>query len=264
MPLTRRVIPCLDVRDGRVVKGTQFESIRDAGDPVELASSYSAGGADELVFLDITASQERRAAVVDLVSRVAAGIDIPFTVGGGVSSVEDARDILLHGADKVGINTRAVEDPDLVTRMADLFGRQCVVVAIDARRNDDMAAAPDGAEPDGGSWFEVRTYGGKRQTGMDAIEWARRAAELGAGEILLTSVDRDGTGEGYDLGLTGRVSRAVGVPVIASGGCGNAAHMADVLAHADAALAASIFHYEGRGVEAVKRELRTRGIPVRL
>ena len=264
MPLTRRVIPCLDVRGGRVVKGTQFESIRDAGDPVELASSYSDGGADELVFLDITASQERRAAVVDLVSRVAAVIDIPFTVGGGVSSVEDARAILLHGADKVGVNTRAVEDPGLVGRMADLFGRQCVVVAIDAKRNADMAAAPEGAEADGESWFEVRTYGGRRQTGIDAVDWARRAADLGAGEILLTSVDRDGTGDGYDMGLTSRVARAVRVPVIASGGCGSAAHMAEALGPADAALAASIFHYEGRGVEAVKRELRARGIPVRL
>lgn len=262
MPLTRRVIPCLDVRGGRVVKGTRFESIRDAGDPVELASAYSEGGADELVFLDITASQERRAAVVGLVSRVAASIDIPFTVGGGVSSVEDARDILLHGADKVGVNTGAVEDPELIGRMAALFGRQCVVVAIDAKRSADMAAAPAGASGD--HWFEVRTYGGREETGIDAVEWAARAERLGAGEILLTSVDRDGTGDGYDLELTSRVASAVRVPVVASGGCASAAHMADALEHADAALAASIFHY-GRGAIAdVKRELRARGVPVRL
>jgi len=262
MPLTRRVIPCLDVRGGRVVKGTQFESIRDAGDPVELAAAYSDGGADELVFLDITASQERRRAVVDLVSRVAASIDIPFTVGGGVASVGDAREILLHGADKVGVNTGAVGDPGLIGRMAGLFGRQCVVVAIDAKRNCDMSGAPAGARGD--FWFEVRTHGGREPTGIDAVEWAARAERLGAGEILLTSVDRDGTGDGYDLELTSRVASAVGVPVIASGGCASAAHMADALAHADAALAASIFHY-GRGAIAdVKRELRARGVPVRL
>lgn len=266
MPLTKRIIPCLDIRDGRVVKGTKFESICDAGDPVELASAYSRGGADELVFLDITASQEKRRTVTELASKVASAIDIPFTVGGGVSSLKDAQQLLLHGADKVGINTNAVQRPELISEMADLFGRQCVVIAIDAKRNGELACAPAQTTSDDDSefWFEVRTFGGKRQTGMDVIEWAKQAAKLGAGEILLTSVDKDGTSDGYDIELCRLVSDAVRIPVIASGGCGSAEHMAHVLDYADAALAASIFHYEQCGIESVKRELHTRGIPVRL
>ena len=290
MTLTKRVIPCLDVKNGRVVKGFQFGSIRDAGDPVELAARYSDDGADELVFLDITASDQRRETVRGLVRDVASVIDIPFTVGGGINSLEDARNILLHGADKVGINTGAVGNPAVITELMDLFGRQCVVVAIDAKRNyvaGDGGARPGGGGSGGGSgggdgnagpknmlsddtgrrfWFEVFVYGGKRGTGIDAIGWASRAARLGAGEILLTSIDRDGTKDGYDAELTGRVVDSVPVPVIASGGCGRPGHMADIfrLTDVDAALAASIFHYDAHGVRAVKSYLRDRGIPVRL
>lgn len=295
MPLTRRIVPCLDVSGGRVVKGTRFVSTRDAGDPVELASRYGEEGADELVFLDITASEERRRTIAALVSDVARVLDIPFTVGGGVGEVRDARDILLAGADKVAVNTAAVRDPALLTGMMDLFGRQCVVVAIDAKRNyvlgggaeggaGERPAAPAGpAEgtgiegpvhvfrgPDGRPyWFEVHVYGGKRPAGIDAVAWAARAQEMGAGEVLLTSIDRDGTKDGYDLELTSAVSRSVGIPVVASGGCGRPEHMAEVLAGggggaADAALAASIFHYESHGIAAVKRFLRDAGVPVRL
>ncbi len=267
MTLTKRVIPCLDVRDGRVVKGLQFGSMRDAGDPVELAARYSSEGADELVFLDITASEERRRAIAGMVRDVARVIDIPFTVGGGVNSVDDARNILLNGADKVGVNTGAVGDPGLVGRLAELFGRQCVVVAIDAKRNYDVGRGGSVFREGGrGFWYEVFTYGGKRGTGIDAMGWARRAEALGAGEILLTSIDRDGTKDGYDTLLTGEAAASVSVPVVASGGCGSPDDMADVLsrANADAALAASIFHYEARGVNGVKRRLRELGVPVRL
>lgn len=259
MTLAKRVIPCLDVRDGRVVKGLHFADIRDAGDPVQLAKRYAAEGADELVFLDITASEERREIIKDLVSKVAVVLDIPFTVGGGVRTVQDARDILLGGADKVAVNTGAVEKPKLITELAGLFGRQCVVVAIDAKRRE---ATPDGTE----ARFEVFTYGGKRGTGIDAVSWAREACEMGAGEILLTSIDRDGTKDGYDIELTRRVAGSVPVPVIASGGCGSAADMASVFLQTDAsaALAASIFHYEEHGVIAVKQALRSRGVSVRL
>ena len=267
MALTKRIIPCLDVRDGRVVKGLHFESIRDAGDPVDLARRYGQEGADELVFLDITASGEGRKTIRDLVRGVASVLDIPFTVGGGVSSLEDARGILLNGADKVGINTGAVKNPGLITDLMGLFGRQCVVVAIDAKRNYTMkdgvtVFCEDGRE----LWFEVFVYGGSRETGLDAISWARRAQELGAGEILLTSIDRDGTKKGYDMLLTQSVVDAVSIPVIASGGCGSPADMADVFARTgvDAALAASIFHYQSHGVEGVKEYLKERGIPVRL
>ena len=265
--LTRRIIPCLDVRDGRVVKGLMFHSIKDAGDPVELASRYSSQGADELVFLDITASEERRATIARLVRDVARVLDIPFTVGGGVASVEDARNILLSGADKAGTNTGAVENPGLITDMMDVFGRQCVVVAIDAKKN---YAASNGAtlfsDDSGSFWYEVYTYGGKKATGMDAIWWAGRAADLGAGEILLTSIDSDGTKNGYDITLTRAVAEKVSVPVIASGGCGTPYHMAQVLqeTQATAALAASIFHYEERAIQSTKKYLAGRGIPVRL
>ena len=264
MTLTRRIIPCLDVKDGRVVKGTRFESIRDAGDPVELAARYGEQGADELVFLDITASAERRKTIDNLVQSVASVIDIPFTVGGGVASVDDARNILLHGADKVGINTGAVENPGVISELAGLFGRQCVVVAIDAKRN--RGARPLDSEGSGDSRFEVFTYGGRQPTGMDAIKWARTAESLGAGEILLTSMDRDGTNGGYDTELCDAVSESVSIPVIASGGCGSPGDMADIFAKTSvgAALAASIFHYSRHGVAGVKRHLADAGVPVRL
>ena len=273
-----------------MVKGTRFVEIRDAGDPVTLAKRYSDEGADELVFLDITASDERRKTIRELVRGVASVIDIPFTVGGGVSTMEDARNILLSGADKVGINTGAINNPPIITEMMGLFGRQCIVVAIDAKRNYDTPAdrGPNGDGDGGGGgggggddgspvmleeegsgrrfWFEVHTYGGKKGTGVDAIRWARRAQRLGAGEILLTSMDRDGTKDGYDHVLTKRVVDAVSIPVIASGGCGHPGDMAHVFeaTGVDAALAASIFHYQEYGVSGVKRLLRDRGIPVRL
>ena len=266
--LTRRVIPCLDVKSGRVVKGLKFRSIKDAGDPVELAARYGEEGADEIVFLDITASEERRKTIAKLVRSVASVLDIPFTVGGGISSVEDARNILLSGADKAGTNTGAVERPSLISSLMETFGRQCVVVAIDAKRN--YGAAGPGAVPfcdDSGTfWYEVYTYGGKRSTGIDAVRWAGRAAELGAGEILLTSIDADGTRNGYDIVLTGAVAGAVSVPVIASGGCGSSQHMAEVLNRtaASAALAASIFHYRDGAIADVKAHLQRCGVPVRL
>ena len=264
-----------------MVKGTRFVEIRDAGDPVALARRYSDEGADELVFLDITASDERRKTIRELVRSVASVIDIPFTVGGGVSTMEDARNILLSGADKVGINTGAINNPPIITEMMGLFGRQCVVVAIDAKRNyaepADRGSGGGGGggppvmlEEEEGSgrrfWFEVHTYGGKKGTGVDAIRWAQRAQRLGAGEILLTSMDRDGTKDGYDHELTKRVVDAVSIPVIASGGCGHPDDMAGVFeaTDVDAALAASIFHYQEYGVSGVKRILRDRGVPVRL
>ena len=261
--LTKRVIPCLDVRAGRVVKGLRFASIKDAGDPVELASRYAEEGADELVFLDITASEERRETIRNLVESVAEVVDIPFTVGGGISTLGDARRILLSGADKVGVNTAAVQNPKLVTDLMGLFGRQCVVVAVDAKRNYDTAA---GVNVFGDFWFEVFTYGGKKATGIDALEWMTKAQDRGAGEILLTSIDMDGTGEGYDSLLTREAVKRLSIPVIASGGCGNAAHMADIFldSDADAALAASIFHYERDGIRGVKQALKERGVPVRL
>ena len=267
MTLTKRIIPCLDVKGGRVVKGLHFESIRDAGDPVELAARYSSGGADELVFLDITASEEQRGTIADLVRNVARVIDIPFTVGGGVKSLDDARNILLNGADKVAINTGAVKAPGVVGQLMDLFGRQCVVAAIDAKRNY-TAGREGNVFSEGGRefWFEVFIYGGKQPTGIDAIDWARRVEELGAGEILLTSIDRDGTKDGYDTVLTRETVRSVSIPVIASGGCGKPGDMVEVFneSNVDAVLAASIFHYETHGVNGVKQYLRDRGIPVRL
>lgn len=265
--LTRRIIPCLDVKAGRVVKGLRFASIRDAGDPVELAARYSEGGADELVFLDITASEERRRTISNLVRSVASVLDIPFTVGGGVASVDDARNILLNGADKAGTNTGAVENPSLVTSMMEIFGRQCVVVAIDAKKNRTPSPGKtEFADERGPFWYEVYTYGGKRAAGLDAVWWAREAVRRGAGEILLTSIDSDGTKAGYDTILTGAVADAVSVPVIASGGCGEPMHMARVFEEtaAGAALAASIFHYEERAIRSVKEFLAGRGIPVRL
>ena len=269
MTLTKRVIPCLDVKGGRVVKGLHFESIKDAGDPVELAAKYSGEGADELVFLDITASDEKRETIKGLVRRIAAVIDIPFTVGGGVNSLEDARNILLNGADKVGINTGAVKNPGVVTELMELFGRQCVVVAVDAKRNYDINDTESkNIFSEGGRefWYEVFIYGGKEGTGLDVISWVKSAEKLGAGEILLTSIDRDGTKDGYDVLLTGSVVRSVGIPVIASGGCGKPGDMVEIFNESgvDAALAASIFHYDEHGVSGVKSYLKDCGIAVRV
>jgi len=256
--LAKRIIPCLDVKDGRVVKGIQFEGLRDAGDPVEQAMRYDAERADELCFLDITASHEGRQSTLEMIRRTADSVFIPFTVGGGVRSVDDYVAILGAGADKVSVNTAAVQDPDLVARAADHFGSQCVVVAIDARRatTEELDRVPSG--------FEVFTHGGRRGTGIDAVEWARRVESLGAGEILLTSMDRDGTRDGYDLELTGAVSAAVRIPVIASGGAGALEHLDQALAAgAHAVLAASIFHFGEYTLAQARRYLAARGHPVR-
>ena len=267
MTLTKRIIPCLDVKNGRVVKGLHFESIKDAGDPVELAQKYSNEGADELVFLDITASDEQRETIKELVQKVASVINIPFTVGGGVKSLDDARNILLSGADKVGINTGAIKNPSVLSELMELFGRQCVVVAIDAKRNyslkDDVTIF---SENNKNFWFEVYIFGGKNATGLDVILWAKKAQKLGAGEILLTSIDADGTKDGYDVILTKGVVDSVSIPVIASGGCGNSDHMVEIFekSNVDAALAASIFHYNTHGVNGVKMDLAAKKIPVRL
>jgi len=252
--LCKRLIPCLDVKDGRVVKGVRFVELRDAGDPVAAALDYDAQGADELVFLDITASHEGRATMLDVVRRTAEGIYMPLTVGGGVRSLEDIRTLLRAGADKVSLNTAALERPALVTEAARAFGSQCIVVAIDAK-----------AAGEAGGW-QVYTHGGRRNTGRDAIEWARQVEALGAGEILLTSMDRDGTGAGYDLALTRSVADAVSVPVIASGGVGRLEHLREgvVEGRADAALVASLFHFGQHTVPEAKRYLHEHGVPVRL
>jgi len=267
MTLTRRIIPCLDVKNGRVVKGLHFDSLKDAGDPVLLAKKYSEEGADELIFLDITASQEQRETIKTLVKKVAEVIDIPFTVGGGIKTLQHARDILLSGADKVAINTGAVKNPEIITELMDLFGKQCVVVAIDAKRNYNTEKGKNiFSEGNQKFWFEVFIYGGKKETGLDAIDWAKKVEELGAGEILLTSIDMDGTKDGYDIELTKEVVNKIPIPVIASGGCGKPAHMLDVFekSNVDAALAASIFHYETHAVDRVKQYLKDSNIPVRL
>ena len=249
-----RVIPCLDVTNGRVVKGTNFVNLRDAGDPVELAAQYDAEGADELVFLDITASSDGRASMVDVISRTAEQVFIPFTVGGGIRSVEDARRMLRAGADKVSVNTSAVENPQLITEIASEFGSQCVVCAVDAKSRSDGSAG-----------YEVFLHGGRTPTGIDVVEWVTRASALGAGEILLTSMDRDGTKVGFDLEITRRVSDAVGVPVIASGGVGTLEHLVDgiVIGGADAVLAASIFHFGEFTVAQAKQRMLDAGIIVR-
>ncbi len=251
--LTKRIIPCLDVTDGRVVKGTKFLELRDAGDPVECAMEYNRQGADELVFLDITASSDERNTMIDVVRQTAERCFMPVTVGGGIRTVEDMRKMLLAGADKVGINTAAVNNPDVISAGAEAFGRQCIVVAIDAKRKAD------------GSGWEVYTHGGRNPVGLDAIEWAREVWQRGAGEILLTSMDSDGTKAGYDLELTAAVSDAAEIPVIASGGAGNVDHMAEVLdrGKADAVLAASIFHFGEYTVGDVKNELIAKGVPIR-
>jgi cyclase len=252
MPLAKRVIPCLDVTAGRVVKGVNFVGLRDAGDPVEIAARYDEQGADELCFLDITASSDERDILLHVIEAVAQRVFIPLTVGGGVRRVEDVRRLLNAGADKVSINTAAVQNPQLVREASGIVGCQCIVVAIDAKKS-------------GSSW-EVFTHGGRRPTGLDAVEWAKRMQQAGAGEILLTSMDRDGTREGFDVGLTAAVSAAVEVPVIASGGVGKLEHFADgVLAgRADAVLAASVFHFGEFTVREAKEHMRSRGIEVRL
>jgi cyclase len=249
----KRVIPCLDVTAGRVVKGVRFVDLKDAGDPSELAAFYDRAGADEIVFLDITASSDERHILLDVVARTADEVFIPLTVGGGVRTVEDMQELLSHGADKVSVNSAALADPELITRCAEVFGSQCVVLAIDARRRED------------GLGWEVYSHGGRRPAGRDAVEWAAEGERRGAGEILLTSMDRDGTYDGFDLSLTSAVSRAVRLPVIASGGAGSAAHMAEALTEggAEAALAASIFHFGEVTIAAVKEELAARGLEVR-
>lgn len=305
MPLSKRIIPCLDVDNGRVVKGVRFSEVKDAGDPVALAKKYSNDGADELVFLDITASQEGRDTMKNIVRRVANVIDIPFTVGGGIKKLEDARAILLNGADKVSINTAAVKDPELIGELMSIFGKQCIVVAIDAKRNYNCESTVDkknifsmcergrkvkdqsnrnknkgkknhtdanyknkiGDSQTRGDkyWFEVKIYGGKEGTGIDAIQWAKKIESLGAGEILLTSIDTDGTEFGYDIELTKAICQAVRIPVIASGGCGEPKHMLHVFkkTDVDAALAASIFHYDKFSIDKVKKYLKGNGLQIR-
>lgn len=280
----KRIIPCLDCKDGRVVKGVQFVNLRDAGDPGALAEAYNREGADELVMLDISASQEGRATLMDTVNRVARKLFIPLTVGGGVRALDDARRLLAAGADKVAINTAAVEIPELIEQLAARFGRQAVVVAIDARRqratSERDGAGPAGVrlstEPQGqhadlrrsapASTWKVATYGGTHETELEAVEWAQRVESLGAGEILLTSMDADGTQTGFDCELTATISRAVRIPVIASGGAGGPEHFADVFLRglADAALAASIFHFDQHTIRSLKEYLRARGVAVRL
>ena len=251
--LTKRIIPCLDIDKGRVVKGIRFVDIRDAGDPVETGEAYSRAGADELVFLDITASSETRDTVVDLVRRVAERVFIPFTVGGGIRSVEDMRRVLREGADKVAVNSAAIDRPELIREGAEQFGSQCIVLAIDAKRR-----------PDGSGW-NIYKHGGRIDTGKDALEWVQKGVSLGAGEILLTSMDTDGTKDGYDMALTRKVADLVSVPVIASGGAGKMEHFYDVLTEggADAALAATLFHYKEMEIRQLKEYLKGRGVPVR-
>jgi cyclase len=255
--LAKRIIPCLDVKDGRVVKGVKFLELREAGDPVETGLRYSEEGADELVFLDITASSDRREIVTDMVSRVADSINIPFTVGGGLRSVDDVRDILKSGADKVSINTSALERPELVSEAAERFGSQCIVVAIDARREPPLNGGP--------TEWRAYTHGGRTRTDHDAVEWAKDAARRGAGEILLTSMDADGTNDGYDIELTREIASVLEIPVIASGGAGNLDHLFDALVNgqASAVLAASIFHFRKFTIEEAKAHLREKGVMVR-
>ena len=261
MGLARRIIPCLDVDQGRVVKGVNFVDIRDAGDPVEIAARYNEQGADEITFLDITASHEARDTTVHTVEAIAREVFIPLTVGGGIRSVDDIRTMLNAGADKVSINTAAIHEPELVRRASERFGAQCIVVAIDAKRVDDVivegVATPR---------YEIFTHGGRRPTGIDAVEWAQRMAELGAGEILLTSMDRDGTRDGFELGVTRAITDAVDIPVIASGGVGNLQHLVDGVLQggADAVLAASIFHFGEYTVGEAKAAMAAAGIEVRL
>lgn len=252
--LAKRIIPCLDVKDGRVVKGVNFVGLRDAGDPVELAKFYSEQGADEIVFLDITATSDERETIADVIARTCKEVFVPLTVGGGIRTVEDFKDILRAGADKISINSSAVKTPDLINDAASRYGSQCVVVAMDARTNENM---PSG--------YEIFVAGGRKATGIDAVEWAKEVYQRGAGEILLTSMDKDGTKSGFDLDLTEKVCQVAQIPVIASGGCGNLEHFADVFekTHATAALAASLFHYGELSISQVKNYLKERNISVR-
>lgn len=261
MALAKRIIPCLDVDAGNVVKGVNFSDVKIAGDPVFFAKKYTQEGADEIVFLDINASHEGREALKTVIKEVAKVINIPFTVGGGITNLHDAREVLLSGADKVSINTAAVKNPELVSQLMGLFGKQCVVVAIDVKRRHVVPSSEGKSY-----WFEVRTFGGRQDTGIEAIEWAKKVEILGAGEILLTSIDKDGTENGYDLELIQAISKAVRIPVIASGGCGSQEHILEVFRKTDveAALAASIFHYEKATVNSVKQYLIENGVNVRI
>lgn len=263
----KRIIPCLDVDHGRVVKGIHFVNLRDAGDPVELGKRYSEEGADELVFLDITASAEKRKILKDVVKAVASGVSIPFTVGGGIGNTEDAELVLSSGADKVAINTAAVENPSVISEISRRFGTKCLVVAIDAKRRHETNQEKTMVQTDAGPcWFEVYIYGGRKPIGLDAVLWAEKITESGAGELLVTSIDTDGTQDGYDLQLTRTIAEHVNIPVIASGGAGKPEHFLDALTigKADAALAASVFHYDRYPIPLVKRFLKERGVPVRL
>ncbi len=270
--LTKRIIPCLDVTfiegKGRVVKGIEFVNLRDAGDPVNLAKRYNDEGADELVFLDITASHEGRRTMIEVVEKTAEQVFIPLTVGGGIRNIQDIENLLCAGADKVSINTSAVKDPDLITKASDIFGTQCIVVAIDCRRNRNLEKGKTAVKLEDGTkaWYEVVIYGGRKPTGIDAVEWAERVEKLGAGEILLTSMDRDGTKDGYDIPITKKISEEVGIPVIASGGAGNPEHFYEgfVTAGADACLAASLFHFGELSIRGVKEYLKNRGVEVRI
>ncbi len=272
--LTKRVIPCLDVvlgeRGGCVVKGVEFINLRSAGDPVELAKRYNEQGADELVFLDITASHEGRKTMIDVIERTASEVFIPMTVGGGIKTINDIQSILRAGADKITVNTAAVKNPDFIRESSGVFGAQCIVTAIDCRSNTNVndPRAVNVIENKSGrpAWYEVVIYGGRTPTGIDAIEWAKKVEELGSGEIMLTSMDADGTKDGYDLPITRAISKAVRIPIIASGGAGNIEHMYDAFAQADAdaALAASIFHYGEYTIGQAKEYLRSKGVPVRL
>jgi cyclase len=271
MVLTRRIIPCLDVTEGRVVKGVKFVDLRDAGDAVELGSYYDEHGADELVFLDITASSDKRKILIDLVERTGEEVFIPFTVGGGIRTIEDIKEILRAGADKVSLNSAAVKNPKILSKGAEIFGSQCIVTAIDAKRvyvDSPSEAKGKLTVPMGDKycWWEVYIHGGRSSTGKDALQWGKRAAELGSGEILLTSMDRDGTKEGFDLVLTKLFTERLQVPIIASGGAGNPNHFVDVFkkAGADAALAASIFHFDEYSIEQVKKVCQSADIPMRL
>lgn len=278
--LAKRIIPCLDVKDGRVVKGVSFINLRDAGDPVEHAKFYDEQGADELIFLDITASHEKRKIILDIVERTAEDVFMPLTVGGGIKTIDDIRDLLNSGCDKVSINTTAVKDPHFISRAAEKFGSQCIVVAIDAKRVADNMARANGEDwfsdatlkdvildqPTVGLTWAISTHGGRQMKLINAVAWAKKMEELGAGEVMLTSMDKDGTKDGYDLELTRTISDAVTIPIIASGGVGNLEHIYDGLTagKADAALAASIFHFREYSVRETKEYLKARGVPVRL
>ena len=264
--LTKRIIPCLDVKDGRVVKGTKFLDLKDAGDPVEVAREYDRQGADELTFLDITASHEKRGIILDVVRRTAEDVFMPLTVGGGVTTTDDIRSLLNAGADKVSINTAAIKNPDFVKEAAGIFGSQCIVVAIDAKRVESSESGVGSENSVSELKWEVFTHGGRNHTGLDAVEWAKKMESYGAGEILLTSMDKDGTKDGFDIELTRTISEAVSIPVIASGGVGNPEHIYEGFekGKADAALAASIFHYGEYSVAEVKKYLKGKGTPVRL